>query len=205
MIRIETISYLYTCQSDGHYDIIGRQLNVSGVGNFRIVPTPRHLGRSYLEMLDCVDIPCAPRLVTVAWAKGMGGFYLPGLIVVGLREGTDLAQRLWDLRFSNRVHPAHVQRRFDELVRFVMQRVLAHELGHALLDAGYETPYYDDEAGADYLAGRLDAAGGRSCALGQLLFWSIGCVGPQCSHPAPGQRAEAYTHGYTSQRHVLAA
>jgi hypothetical protein len=90
------------------------------------------------------------------------------------------------------------------LFHFVKQaatvRCMAHELGHALIFTGLGNPYWPDgEAGADYCAGRLDAARGRSRDLGQMFFWSIGCVGPSCDHPTPDARASAYVAGFDEQ------
>jgi hypothetical protein len=90
------------------------------------------------------------------------------------------------------------------LFRFVVGaatvRCMAHELGHALIARGMANPYAPDgEAGADYYAGRLDAARGRNRQLGEMFFWSIGCVGPSCTHPRPDVRAGAYGAGYGLQ------
>jgi hypothetical protein len=90
------------------------------------------------------------------------------------------------------------------LFQFVMAaatvRCMAHELGHALITSGMANPYEPDgEAGADYYAGRLDAARGRNRQLGEMFFWSIGCVGPSCVHPRPDVRAAAYGAGYGVQ------
>jgi hypothetical protein len=90
------------------------------------------------------------------------------------------------------------------LFRFVVEaatvRCMAHELGHALIAGGMVNPYAPDgEAGADYYAGRLDAARGRNRQLGEMFFWSIGCVGPSCTHPRPDVRAGAYGAGYGIQ------
>jgi hypothetical protein len=94
------------------------------------------------------------------------------------------------------------------LLQFVMGaatvRCMAHELGHALIASGMVNPYAPDpEAGADYYAGRLDAARGRNRQLGEMFFWSIGCIGPSCTHPRPDVRAGAYAAGYGLQ--LLAA
>jgi hypothetical protein len=90
------------------------------------------------------------------------------------------------------------------LLQFVMAaatvRCMAHEFGHALIASGMANPYEPDgEAGADYYAGRLDAARGRSRQLGEMFFWSIGCVGLSCTHPRPDVRAAAYGAGYGVQ------
>jgi hypothetical protein len=74
---------------------------------------------------------------------------------------------------------------------------MAHELGHALIFTGAANPCAPDgEAGADYYAGKFDAAGGRSPDLGALFFWSIGCAGDFCDHPSPDIRAAACRAGF---------
>lgn len=80
------------------------------------------------------------------------------------------------------------------------RRCIAHELGHALIYRGGANPYHPDaEAGADYYAGRLDAARGRHRLLGEMFFYSIGCIGDSCTHPSPPNRAAAYGAGYQQQ------
>ena len=58
----------------------------------------------------------------------------------------------------------------------------------------------DDEAGADFYAGKLDASMGRSRDLGAMFFFAIGCTGISCSHPAPELRASAYLAGHDAQQ-----
>lgn len=83
-------------------------------------------------------------------------------------------------------------------------RVLAHELGHALRSRGVVAPYADEEANADYLAGALDAARGKSRLLGEEFFFSIGCNRAGCDHPPSAVRKAAYSRGYDEQLQVTA-
>lgn len=162
------------------------------------------MAAAYIEMITVVrGLPCAPALLAVEDAGGMGGFYFTGggPIVVGHQDVLDLAVRYVqafvcsDLRFVPK-------KAIEQAYALVYGRILAHELGHALDEAGFGTPFRHQEARADYLAGKIDAARGKDSTLGARLFWSIGCEGPSCTHPSHDARAEAYLRGYGDQVRV---
>jgi hypothetical protein len=78
---------------------------------------------------------------------------------------------------------------------------MAHELGHAMIAQGWRNPFFPDaEAGADYYAGKLDAARRHDWRIGSLIFQHIGCVGRTCAHPTPAARRDAYQRGYGEQQ-----
>jgi hypothetical protein len=95
----------------------------------------------------------------------------------------------------------------EELLAYAVEaatrRYIAHEIGHALIAMGNPNPYQpDEEAGADYYAGKLDGGRGRSRALGEVIFHSIGCADPSCGHPSSSTRVRAYGAGYDAQKHA---
>jgi hypothetical protein len=117
-----------------------------------------------------------------------------------LAHGYRHAERAYMTRYRGILRPGQ-QAVFNFVVQAATARCMAHELGHAIIRTGAANPFTpDDEAGADYYAGRLDAARGRDRALGEMFFWSIGCTGPSCNHPSPDMRAAAYRAGYDAQR-----
>jgi len=172
-----------------------------------VLPTPKILQTAYQEMLGYTTLVHPPRLIFARGAFNKGGFFIPGLIVIGERDSDAITENLWntasdeltyvisDLLAARGVRVPSV---YEFLRISVRGRILAHELGHALIHAGFRKPYRDEEASADYVAGMLDAHRGRSLRLGELLFWSIGCLGPQCDHPPPRERQGAYRAGYAS-------
>lgn len=180
-----------------------------GSGPLVVVATTAPLHRAYGEMLALVPLAYQPRLVVVDWAGGVGGFFTPGYVVVGLREVKDIAKHL--LRHhASAVRQAFSDSWFDsvrlwrELVHAVGERIVAHELGHALLAEGFQTPYpYDEEAAADYLAGMLGYRQAKNRRLGEAMFHSLGCTGDYCTHPQPRERAEAYRRGHDDMRDAV--
>ena len=185
-------------------------MDVFGARRLHVVQTPDVLAAAYREMLGVVPLASAPRLAVVASAHGAGGMFSPGLIVVGKKDVLALVDQLvvdYDYELRRTVKPTvwlrpHIVVR--ALRRMVSTRVVAHELGHALVHAGFRTPYpHEEEAAADYLAGRMDAACGRRTDLARLLFHAIGCSGARCTHPEPDQRVAAYECGYGDQVNAL--
>ncbi len=161
-----------------------------------VARTPLHANPPLLEFYDDLH--------------GVGGMFIPAAwaIIIGMKDQEDIAARVrqnWpnDLALvfrevNGRAPVGH------ELVSFTFQaavgRCMAHELGHALIRSGSVNPYApDEEAGADYYAGRFDAAFGRNRKVGAMFFYSIGCVGPSCTHPAPATRAGAHAAGFAAQ------
>ena len=141
-----------------------------------------------------------------------GSFFAPGIVVVDTVEAARIVGAIWRharpwARECLRRRRLCVTNRMieDYLWRAVLKRVLGHELGHAYLAGSYaDTPYGRGEAGADYIAGWLDAMAGRSIWLGRLVFASIGCLGQYCEHPHPSMRAAAYSAGAAAYRRAAA-
>lgn len=142
---------------------------------------------------------------------GVGGMFIPQAwaIIVGVKDQAEIAarvRRIWPTEVAQLFRQVHGRLPAPgQLVPFVfdaaVRRCMAHELGHALIRNGSGNPYApDEEAGADYYAGRFDAALGRMRNLGAMFFYSIGCVGPSCTHPEPDVRAEAHGAGFDHQR-----
>lgn len=144
---------------------------------------------------------------------GVGGMFIADpdqwVIVVGIQDMREIAAGVvarWETRVATIfANSSGGWPNRDQVHAFAfaaaMRRCTAHEIGHALLAAGSANPYAPDaEAGADYYAGRLDAACGRNRELGEMFFFSIGCVGTMCDHPSPSARATAYGKGYEDQQ-----
>lgn len=177
----------------------------------RRLPTPQAMADAYASMLHAVKGLPPPRLEFFDTLHGSGGlfFFDSWVIGIGLTDAGVIADALL------RDHPDEVRRIALELAAGrrlarvdlrkiilggVMGRVIAHELGHALLARGYRNPYAPDaEAGADFYAAKFDAARGKNGRLGQLVFHTVGCTGRLCTHPSPDTRAAVYAHGYNEQ------
>lgn len=178
-----------------------------------LVPPPSGMQKAFSDMIACTTLRShPPALEFYDNLHGAGGMFVPDqwVIMVGLRDmreiAADVAQR-WPDELINLYAGGYGGRRAStpQLVEYSITaatgRCIAHEIGHAMIYKGYWNPYDpDQEAGADYYAGKLDAARGRSRALGKMFFFSIGCVGPSCDHPSPSVRAAAYDAGYDEQR-----
>lgn len=175
--------------------------------------TPQHLAADYQQMLTVVTgLPRRPALEVHDTLGGVGGMFVPSqnVILLDWQELDAIAARL-------RIDHAEEVRRFtrpawpwtwvsqtaieSHVFTAVMRRVLAHELGHALIVAGYPHPFGgDEEAGADFYAGRIAAILGYDERFGALVFHELGCTGASCTHPRPGVRARAFVIGYREQR-----
>jgi hypothetical protein len=190
------------------------ELIFHGAERFKIVDTPKPLLGAWSEMLRLVPaLPSTPTLVTLASAGGVGGFYVPGYVTVGLDDAKGIAAHIWQTEGAARVRAlierylARHGRRSTMPERFlemaVLARIAAHELGHALVDSGaYVAPHDHPEEAADHFAARLDAARGRDVDLGALVFHSIGCTQTHCSHPSPRIRARVYRAGYLAHQNA---
>jgi len=153
------------------------------------------------------------RLAVVDDLGGVAGLYVPGLVVLGLADCARIADQIWSTRvraptaLDRVLTPSRLITR-PHLVRAVRRRILAHELGHAMVAQGCDwTPCEDEELSADYLAGRISAALAWSLDLGQVIFEVVGCSGHGCTHPEPAFRAHAYATGYSEQlmsQHIAA-
>ena len=176
------------------------------------VGTSPTLQRRYLGMISMTALRENPPTFEVHDdLHGVGGMFIADqwAIVVGAQDMRRIAHDVLG-RWSHQVATIFVQTNGhwptqEQLVHFVTEaatlRCIAHEIGHALIASGSGNPYHpDEEAGADYYAGRLDAAHGRSVELGKMFFYAIGCTGRTCSHPRPPTRAAAYAFGYDAQQ-----
>jgi hypothetical protein len=175
------------------------------------VAAPQGLAEEYAAMIRRTALHAnPPSLEFYDDLQDVGGMFvgIEWLILIGVRDMLRLAGKVlrqWSPQVAaiygarTGIHPT-AEGLHAIAVRTVAVRCMAHELGHALIFAGAANPCEPDgEAGADYYAGRFDAAGGRSPQLGALLFWSIGCAGDVCDHPSPNIRAAAYRAGFDAQ------
>jgi hypothetical protein len=181
-------------------------------GLARRIPVPKEMTQAYTDMVSRLPgLIKAPTLEFYDDLQGFGGLFISDSWVIAV--GQSDMERIVETLIATR--PADVDRVIRDIaaaqsapinsVRKVllggaMGRCMAHELGHSLIFLGYMNPYApDEEAGADYYAGRLDAARGRGGRLGEMFFRAIGCVGSMCHHPSPHGRVTAYSSGYYAQ------
>lgn len=177
----------------------------------RQVPAIPAFERAYREMADAVASVRVPRLKFYDDLHDMGGLFVAAdwVICLGIADMYRIAD---GVIASNRLLVEREVRKMatragvptPDLRNVVFGaaagRCLGHELGHALLSLGYSNPYDpDEEAGADYYAGKFDSVRGKSPELGAAFFAEIGCTGSRCTHPAPLKRAQAYLRGHRDQ------
>jgi hypothetical protein len=176
------------------------------------VPIPDAMRKDFDIMVSRTNLQNAPTLEFYSNLHGVGGMFVGDqwAILIGVQDQQEIAaavfrrwpaelQRIY-LRVNKGRIPSQTQL-FNWTVEAAIRRCMGHELGHALRATGrYQSPYADEEAAADYLAGKLDALRNMSPDLGRMFFFTIGCTGPSCTHPEPTTRAEAYQRGYDEQR-----
>lgn len=191
----------------------------SGRGTTAVrVATRPSMTAAYAQMLAQIpSLRPAPALEFYDDLHGVGGLFIPTawVIAVGVKDMERLVDNLLATRHDEVVAIAHELAQAsgtrpssvrELLIGAAMGRCMSHELGHALIFRGWPNPYRpDEEAGADYYAGKLDAARGRDWRIGALFFAEIGCIGPTCTHPTPHERRNAYTYGYNEQLSPRAA
>jgi hypothetical protein len=188
----------------------GVQLNES-----RRVSVPAAMRADYQRMIACTGFSSNPPVLEFHDdLHDVGGIFdaQHWAIFVGIKDMQRFAAevlRRWSTRVAEIWAMGHAGAKLDSAGLFVfatevaMRRCIAHELGHAIIFRGARNPYAPDgEAGADYYAGRLDAARGYNAELGAMFFHVIGCVGPSCTHPDPDSRAAAYQAGYVRQQNA---
>lgn len=176
------------------------------------IATPSFAAHAYAEMVRQLrNFGRAPVLEFYETLHGVGGLFIADqwVIAVGLRDIQEIADRVLSNHWYEVAKIAQsLAARQNSVVKDVRSvmigagigRCIAHELGHAVLYRGWRNPFHpDEEAGADYYAGRLDAARGTNWQLGEMFFRAIGCVGPTCNHPTPADRSNAYVTGYEEQ------
>lgn len=170
---------------------------------------------AFREMRRASALSCPPHLEFVESLRGAGGVYYDSLILIGMQDSKQIAEGIWctyeewvtqKLRYLCALYGCRGCDPQQFLVIAVQGRILAHEMGHAMRELGGAwTPFDNEEAAADFLAGVLDALRGRDVELGKVIFYSIGCEEFWCTHPSPCGRAHAYVSGYEYGRRVAAA
>jgi hypothetical protein len=184
----------------------------SSAATARRVATPPEMQKAYSAMASKLrDFGRPPTLEFYDDLHGVGGLFIPGdwVIAIGRKDMADIVERVLSTRWAEVARVAQevaAAKGFaitdvrKVMLGAAMGRCIAHELGHAAIHRGWHNPFAPDgEAGADYYAGRLDAARGNDWRLGEMFFRAIGCVGPSCSHPSPQGRSNAYVTGYREQ------
>lgn len=180
----------------------------------RKLSIPPEIARSYRDMTAAIGaFSEAPTLELHDTVHGVGGFFIPDqwAIIVGLEDQRVIARHLrtnhWSeaVRLTRLAMPGHVVVTEADVVRVTdraaILRCVAHELGHAIRHVGFRDRFpADEEAGADYWAGRLSAVANLDGRFGEFFFHAIGCTGASCTHPAPMERARAFATGYREQR-----
>lgn len=181
-------------------------------GTARLVAIPHGIETAYAEMVRLLEnFGRAPSLEFYDYLHGVGGLFIPDdwVIAIGVKDIEDVADAVLSTRreevsrIMNELSPGrgnapNFVRKL--LIASGMGRCVAHELGHAVIFRGWHHPFDPDgEAGADYYAGKFDAARGADWRLGEMFFRAIGCTGPTCDHPTPDGRSNAYLVGYREQ------
>lgn len=197
-----------TCQPTGPITDFGKVLLLHDGAMpkvFTKAAIPARVVSAFQEMIAvATGLCCVPWLYAVEDAHGLGGFYVRGggPIVIGHRDVVQLATTYVTTFLTKKLR--HLPKEaFVDVLDLVYGRVLAHELGHALDEAGFASPFLHPEARADYFAGVLDALRGKDAALGSRFFATIGCKGLACTHPPHDVRATAYLTGYSDQVRAL--
>ncbi len=172
----------------------------------------RRLRKDYEKWARFLRLCHPPELIFVEGAAGAGGIFAEDVIVVGIDDAEDIAEKVWRrdppavrglIRSIAKLNTFSVEAAFSWLALAVVRRIVKHELGHAArYDRRRSTPYPDDEeAAADFIAGELAELAGENEELGVRIFFEIGCEGPHCEHPGPIGRVEAYRAGRDAVRH----
>ncbi len=170
-------------------------------------PHEEVLRKAFGEMIGVAgNLGCRPRLVFVESLAGSGGIYADGLIAVGLQDARQILEQVWAgnpatligrIRAVTGDAAMSIRQAANFLFVAVVARIIAHELGHAMrAQLGVRTPFSDEEAAADFIAGVLDGARGRDREIGRRIFRAIGCEALTCTHPTPYERAWAYVAGH---------
>ncbi len=176
------------------------------------VAAPPGMETAYHQMVALLpDFGRAPSLEFYDDLHGVGGLFMPAdwAIAIGVKDIEGIADSVLNTRRSEltrivvELFPStwNLPRTVRNLtIAAGMGRCAAHELGHAVIYKGWNNPFApDQEAGADYYAGRFDAARRADLRLGEMFFRAIGCTGPTCDHPTPDIRSRAYVMGYRDQ------
>lgn len=167
---------------------------------FHRLETPPELAEAYRQMLAIATPKRSPRLLCRDVVGGSAGrWFSLGVIVLGLTEIDDLADKLWwrlsrDERRTGRVPD---QARVRYLARVF---ILAHELGHELSHEGRRSPHDEHiEAAADFWAGWIiTKLLGCHQEIGEAFFSLIGCNEKFCTHPSSDGRSLAFRDGFRS-------
>lgn len=176
------------------------------------VDAPPGMLEAYADMVSRVpDLGQPPSLEFYDDLHGVGGLFIADAwtIAIGIRDIEDITTVVLSEHFAevaqitNELSPGRGDSPatvWSVMKAAGMGRCVAHELGHAVIFRGWSNPFApDQEAGADYYAGRFDAARGADWRLGEMFFHAIGCVGTSCRHPSPDGRSHAYIRGYRQQ------
>jgi hypothetical protein len=175
----------------------------SEVRAFERRETPAWVATLYGKLHVQAELVCRPELLWLEHAGGAGALWLGDAIAVGVadvrRIAIELVERYLGLRVltprESLVYrgPRHSLAEYEaEVIRVL----LAHELGHARLHQDQNGSLgVREELLADVWAGYLASAMGWDPSLHHLIFHSIGCVGPACTHPSPDARMAAYVRG----------
>lgn len=186
-------------EHDYHELASGQALQLSGRWvHSQWVGTPAELELIYERMLDAVQPRRRPRLACRDRSGGGGGrWFAHGVIVLGLSELAELARSVWQSLASSPAWRGNLPG-LPDVERAVRILVLAHELGHELMWAGYRSSHDNHaEAAADYWAGWLVGHLGLvSSEFGAIVFAAIGCNRSGCSHPSSSTRSSAFRAGY---------
>lgn len=167
----------------------------------RIAPWLRaEVGRIY----QASDILKPPSVVLTESVPDLVAFATPGLIVLGHREITELANQVCREQFSP-VDPYTLARgepgpvvSVEDIYYGTWRFVIAHEMGH-IVQFAEDAPgsRLELEMDADHFAGRIAELLGWNPAIDQAVARTVGCDEHHCrwAYQSPHGRSKTYAEG----------
>lgn len=175
-----------------------------GRRRYHLRPMAPWLQAELREIYLASDIEEAPDIVLVDSVPDLTAFATPGLIVLGEREITELARRVFREHFQLvDAHTLPTPHRgplvtFEDIYYGTWRFVVAHEMGHieqfATGDSGNRLEL---EMDADHFAGQIAEILGWNPIVDQAVAKAVGCNEQACrwAYQTPHGRSRTYAQG----------